>query len=46
MLVIRFGLFFKNSNEADYNANWSEKIKHSIEDVIEQVKKDKNKDEK
>jgi len=35
MLVIRFGLFFKNSNEADYNANWSERIKHSIEDVID-----------
>jgi len=35
MLVIRFGLFLKNSNEADYESSWSQKIKHSIEDVID-----------
>ncbi len=34
-MVVRFGLFFKNQYKEDYCTNWSEKIKHSIEDVIE-----------
>lgn len=34
-LVVRFGLFFKNQYKEDYCTNWSEKIKHSIEDVID-----------
>jgi len=34
-LVVTFGLFFKNQHKEDYCTNWSEKIKHSIEDVID-----------
>jgi hypothetical protein len=33
-LVVRFGLFFKNLDERDYTANWSERIKCSVEDII------------
>jgi hypothetical protein len=34
-LVIRFGLFFKNSDATKYTKEWSEKIKHSIKNVID-----------
>jgi len=34
-LIVRFGLFFKNLNEADYNANWSGILRSCFEDVIE-----------
>ena len=38
ILVIRFGLFFRNLEEKDYNENWSNKMKSVITHVIDDVK--------
>jgi hypothetical protein len=36
--VIRFGLFFKNLDETEYDKEWSGKIKANIQDVIDNIK--------
>jgi len=38
ILLIRFGLFFKNLDEKEYNTEWSRKIKENLIHIIDNIK--------